>query len=135
MLKRKETFCLYPESSGAVTVKAHLSPHASAAVQSRTAAALSLAFIVQKCDNTSQTKPQLPSVSHHILKTPKRVFFRGAFRAALRLSPNTIRVSAGSMIPSSQSLLEQRKYHLSISGQLITPSCSDVVMLGRISHQ
>lgn len=42
LLKRKET-CLYPESCGAVTVKAHLTPRASAIVQSRTAAVLSLA--------------------------------------------------------------------------------------------
>lgn len=40
----------------------------------------------------------------YILNTPKRVFFIGAFSAALRLSPNTRRVSAGSIMPSSHSL-------------------------------
>lgn len=64
--------------------------------------------------------------THHeryILNTPKRVFFIGAFSAALRLSPRTIRVSAGSMIPSSHSLQTRNK------AQRITPQTSFIRFL------
>lgn len=64
--------------------------------------------------------------THHecyILNTPKRVFFIGAFSAALRLSPRTIRVSAGSMIPSSHSLQTRNKAHR------ITPQTSFIRFL------
>ena len=40
----------------------------------------------------------------YIRNTPKGVSSTGAFRLALNDSPSTIRVSAGSMMPSSQSL-------------------------------
>lgn len=45
----------------------------------------------------------------YIRNTPKRVFFMGALSAALRLRPRTMRVSAGSMIPSSHSLQRGRQ--------------------------
>jgi hypothetical protein len=39
----------------------------------------------------------------HIRNTPKRVSFGGALRAAESASASTMRVSAGSMMPSSHS--------------------------------
>lgn len=41
---------------------------------------------------------------HHILNTPNRVCCLGAFSAALRLRPKTVRVSTGSITPSSHNL-------------------------------
>lgn len=46
----------------------------------------------------------------YIRNTPKRVFCMGALSAALRLRPRTMRVSAGSMIPSSHSLRRGRQH-------------------------
>jgi len=58
-------------------------------------------------------------------KTPKRVSGIGALSEALKLNPSTVRVSAGSMTPSSHkralakyglpsaSNLEQHRYHVS----------------------
>lgn len=43
-------------------------------------------------------------VVHYILNTPKCVCCWGALRDALRLSPSTVRVSAGSITPSSHNL-------------------------------
>lgn len=45
----------------------------------------------------------------YIRNTPKRVFCMGALNAALRLRPRTMRVSAGSMIPSSHSLQREKE--------------------------
>lgn len=43
-------------------------------------------------------------VIHYILNTPNCVCCWGALREALRLSPSTVRVSAGSITPSSHNL-------------------------------
>ena len=44
----------------------------------------------------------------HILNTPNEVFCLSAFNEALRESPRTLRVSAGSMTPSSHNLLTNK---------------------------
>ena len=43
---------------------------------------------------------------HHILNKPKLVSSIGAFKHALRLNETTLRVSRGSMMPSSHNLAE-----------------------------
>lgn len=44
----------------------------------------------------------------YILNTPNFGSSIGAFRAALKLSPKTVRVSAGSMTPSSHNLADEK---------------------------
>ena len=46
-------------------------------------------------------------IAVYILKTPNFVSSMGAFKAALKLSPKTLRESTGSMTPSSHILSKQ----------------------------
>jgi hypothetical protein len=46
----------------------------------------------------------IPEIPLHILNTPNFTSGIGALRAALRLSPSTVRESTGSITPSSHSL-------------------------------
>ncbi len=47
--------------------------------------------------------------------TPNLVFSAGAFNVALRLSPNTVLESAGSITPSSHNLKGKWKIHAPVS--------------------
>merc|ERR1719312_228184 len=60
----------------------------------------------------------------YILNTPNLVSSMGAFKAALKLSPKTLRESTGSITPSSH-ILALEKYGL--------PSASNLWMIGSLS--
>ena len=58
----------------------------------------------KKSEHPPRAFPFLPFP--HIRKTPNPVFSMGAFSAALRLRPRVMRVSRGSITPSSHNLAE-----------------------------
>ena len=63
---------------------------------------LKVSFIQMLFFNNAVFKP-VHTATNHMRNTPYRVCSTGALKAAERAKPSTILVSAGSMIPSSQS--------------------------------